>query len=97
MILTNLRWRLIQLAINGRDKCPTTKGNINCIRIEPIALSVSIAWLPSASINSPTKIGDRKTPKILEAEALQIAAAIFPPATEVNAMADWTVAGNAHK
>ena len=34
---------------------------------------------------------------MLEAEALHTAAAMLPPATEVNAIADCTVAGKAHR
>jgi hypothetical protein len=34
-----------------------------------------------------------KIPSRLEAEAEHTAAATLPPAREVNAMADWTVAG----
>ena len=34
---------------------------------------------------------------MLDAEALQIAAATLPPAAEVKAMADCTVAGSAHR
>jgi hypothetical protein len=37
------------------------------------------------------------SPSSVEAELLQTAAGTFPRAIEVNAIADWTVAGNAHR
>jgi len=39
-------------------------------------------------MSKPTNTGDKKTPRILEADALQTAAATLPPATEVKAIAD---------
>jgi len=45
------------------------------------------------SITSPTSSGERKIPSRLEADAEQTAAATLPPAIEVKAIADCTVAG----
>ncbi|MNC68230.1 hypothetical protein D3C75_1188020 [compost metagenome] len=45
----------------------------------------------------PTNSGDRKIPSRLDAEAAHTAAATLPPAREVNAMADCTVAGKIHR
>lgn len=56
--------------------------------------------LPSAPcifITSPTSSGERKIPSRLEAEAEQTAAATLPPASDVKAMADCTVAGKIHR
>ena len=44
-------------------------------------------------ISRPTSSGETKIPSRLDADAEQTAAATFPPAREVKAMADCTVAG----
>ncbi|MNE75200.1 hypothetical protein D3C80_1713330 [compost metagenome] len=48
-------------------------------------------------INSPTSSGETKIPNRLEADAEQTAAATLPPARDVKAMADCTVAGKMHR
>ncbi|MOA67405.1 hypothetical protein D3C78_1945670 [compost metagenome] len=48
-------------------------------------------------ISSPTSSGETKIPNRLDAEALHTAAATLPPASEVKAMADCTVAGRMHR
>ncbi|MNR02424.1 hypothetical protein D3C85_1182740 [compost metagenome] len=52
---------------------------------------------PCTLIIRPTSTGERKMPRMLEAEALHTAADTLPPAMEVKAMADCTVAGRAHR
>ncbi len=89
--------RSTHLPISGRERCPTTNGSISCNKIDRIAPRVSSSCAPCVSIIKPIITGDKNTPRILEADALQIAAATFPPATEVKAIADCTVAGKAHK
>ena len=47
--------------------------------------------------SSPTSKGVRNMPKMLEAEAEQMAAGTLPPAIEVNAIEDWTVDGRTQR
>jgi hypothetical protein len=48
-------------------------------------------------MSKPTRRGVRITPTILEKAALRMAAAVFPPATEVNTTEVETVEGKTHK
>ncbi|MOA03440.1 hypothetical protein D3C78_1229470 [compost metagenome] len=63
--------------------------------MEPTCCRLPVS--PCTFINSPTSSGETKIPSRLEAEALHTAAATLPPASEVKAMADCTVAGRMHR
>jgi hypothetical protein len=52
---------------------------------------------PETPSRSATRSGVTNTPNRLDAAALQMAAGMLPRASEVNAMADCTVAGSAHR
>ncbi|MCY1187316.1 hypothetical protein D9M73_282790 [compost metagenome] len=82
--------------IQRRASCPATKGTSNCrtifstaSRLEPLS--------PSTPISNTTSNGVSAMPSKLDAAALQIAAGTLPRASEVKAIADCTVAGNAHR
>ena len=53
--------------------------------------------LPVACISRLTRRGVRITPAILEKAALSIAAAVFPPATEVSTTEVEIVEGKTHR
>lgn len=89
------RWRSIQPPISGRSRWPATNGTSSCSTIEPTCRRLPVS--PCTFISRPTNSGDTKIPSRLEAEALHTAAATLPPASEVKAMADCTVAGRMHR
>ena len=54
------------------------------------------AWPPVAN-SRPTSSGVRNMPKMLEADAAQMAAGTLPPAIEVKAIDDCTVEGRTQR
>ncbi|MCY1215860.1 hypothetical protein D9M72_277160 [compost metagenome] len=76
-----------------------TNGTSSCSRMRPIASSDEddATAPPSGSTTRLTSTGVMNTPSSVEAEALQMAAGMFPRAIAVKAIADCTVAGSTHR
>src|SRR5690606_31846480 len=92
--------RSIQAPIQGRNRWPTTKGNSSWALMFKMASSMDtlpVAEAVLVSSSSCSSKGVSTMPSRLMAEAMQMAAGTLPRAMAVNAMADCTVPGRAHK
>src|SRR5690554_43624 len=97
-LLNQLRCLPIQSASQGRNKCPAKKGTNNCkLMLTNVSKKEKPAPEASRSNRINTNSGVTSIPIRLEAEALHTAAARFPLASAVKAMADCTVPGKAQR
>src|SRR5271166_684646 len=94
--LSSTACRAIAAAIHGRASCPTPNGTNSCNTMSPTALPPT-AGAPAVSINNRTSSGVSTTPRMLDNDALTMAAETCPRAIEVNAMDDCTVDGTRHR
>jgi hypothetical protein len=72
------------------------KGSSSWVKICSSAFQEKPPWPPTEN-SRPTSSGVRNMPKMLEAEAEQIAAGTLPPAIEVKAIDDCTVDGRTQR
>lgn len=73
-----------------------TNGNSSCTTTSRMAAACTLG-APRVFINRTTSNGVSATPRMLDSDALTIAAETLPRAIDVNAIDDCTVEGTRHK
>src|ERR1700730_2785169 len=98
ILLTHFLLASTQSQTNRRSPTPAANGKrVSMVISSNSGPSEPVPVLPEACISNVTRRGVRITPTMLEKAALRIAAAVFPPATEVKTTEVETVEGNTHK